>query len=534
LPEGWIKRFERFSAGQIYGQMVYDEKSGNMVCFDGYYSVFDLTGKTYRFGRYEFDSIESFQPYHAEKLDDGTFFSFGTFWTSNHGPDGYYIFRAALDGTIRFTRELKDEGQGNWWTDTDLMRHDNKIKIVYRFNDSHDDDFLRISTLSENGTLVSSKLLSISEDHFNIEGSGFALFPIDIDHYGIVANGQFINKNEWLDGIVILTFSSDDKIIGSKWFYDPHWDTSQIQSHGYRNLIITRDDDNGFYILARKENTETICILKIDTEWKLKWSKEYILEFADGWNLKPVNAYLDDNGYTAGITIENESKIHKFYPAIMRTNKNGNPVWAKKFHHPDLQFGYLTDIIKLPNGGMCLAANYFFILDANGEVPGGCNFPEEIAFGHREVAFLSCTPDISDFILTNSSLLIEDVNFTFRGDNSDNGDTLCQYETLKGEAVFIEERSLFAGYLIHKINFTVDPVIMPFISKFKIFRKSISQTDYLFVSDITKEAGKTSYTIMFTPMYSSNFTYKIVAVNSKDEVVDIAYLTKAERMEGLW
>lgn len=518
----WIKRFDSFSAGQIYGTMIYEKKSGDFFCFDGYFSVFDITGKVDYFGDFEIDTGKSFQPYDAIRLADGTFVAFGTYWNNNLGPQGYYILKITRDAQVLFCKEFRDNLSGYWWDRTELLFHDGKIKVLYKYDDQNENNSLRISTLAEDGTLLGSKILDLEVDNFWVSASHVSSLKVDPDSYGVILTGRTEINNVWYEGILFLILNKKDEVIDSKWYYFKDGQNSD----GYYNHKTKKDSDGGYSVLMGKNNTDTIGFIKTDGERQLKWSREYKLVLDSDETVSPVNFFEDSTGYTIGCTIDDPVQDRYFSPVILKIDNNGNSMWAKKYYNDGFQYEWLTDIIKLVDESTALASNHFYILDKNGEVPGKCEIPVQIAVESKEMIVHEANPGTKNFKISNLDLSLEDVNIRFNMHNTSGADTLCEYLTMEGEITFIEERSIFMGYLIHRIDFSIDPKIAPYISKFKILRRAVPGENYLYISEIPKEEGKASYEIEFKPLYTRSCWYLIQAVNPEDEIVDMVYLTE--------
>jgi hypothetical protein len=111
--------------------------------------------------------------------------------------------------------------------------------------------------------------------------------------------------------------------------------------------------------------------------------------------------------------------------------------------------------------------------------------------------------------------------------DNDGAETYCHFPTLQGEFDTVIERARFSGYMVHRVRFSVDPAIAPYISKFHVFRKFADpDSDYEFVSQVEKVEGQADYEIEYRPFVwgKSFYSYKIIAYNPEGEIIDYAFL----------
>jgi len=166
----------------------------------------------------------------------------------------------------------------------------------------------------------------------------------------------------------------------------------------------------------------------------------------------------------------------------------------------------------------------FYLLNGLGETPGDCSIIHPVNITSESINFKGESYPSSRIEILNVSIEMETDIISSAPSIPDVAHTYCIYNTMKGQIEFIEERSIFRGYLIHRLSFTLDEHLPSQASKFKVFRKSVQDSDYQFVSDLNREEGKSTYSVDYKPLYSRDYTYKVVAVNDKSEVLDLLIL----------
>lgn len=530
----WIKKID-VQSGQYFGHFFYNKKNGTIFSLREKFIIFDITGKVDLFGYFIHESTA--QTVQIEKtviLDDSTFFSIGhsNFHSTDPKAHKYYILRFNQFGEVLFSKELKvDAISRDRWG---LLRFNNKIKVVGDYTDNVDKDYKVILTFSETGALLKSKILNCNEDYYTLSASEqYNCMKTDSDQYIIVKSGSFKKDNNWNEGILFLKFNKNDEIIESKFYYVKKDDK---YFEYFQSPVLKKNSDKGFSILSTKqrnyfEKKNSMCnisFLKIDSKYNVKWSREYTLEM-DYLQLDPVNLFEDNAGYTLSLSSITETMNDS--PALLRINKNGNYLWSKKYNAGGLDREYLRDLIKLPNGSLAMSTGwgYIYILDDKGDVPGGCNVIEKVSVKTSIMNTNEETVNKNIFKYSNINIFTDETDIRFFKESDSRENTFCEYLTMDGELKIIEERSIFWGYFIHKIKFSVDSKTSSYISKFKVYRKNHSDKNYVFVSEILKEEGKTSYNVEFAPIYSKNYTYRVLAVNSDDEVVDMVNLYGFDR-----
>jgi len=518
------------------GQLIYEKNSGYFFSFAWNYGIFDITGRVYMNGGFQKTDSTQMPLSKTIRLDDETFFGFGRRHEWDPTENSWvrvslHILRFNQDGEVLFSKEFNEDED---FDITDILILDNKIKVVGRYEDKNNKKHIVILTLSENGNLEKSKMLFCEGNHYNLDFWHSNCVKIDADHYGIVVNGNFEeNQYQWYNGILFIKLNRDDDITRAIYYFD------QKGGCWYFDQKIKKDADSGFSILVQgdywdEDDISTrwrLFLLKLDNDWNLKWSKEYTLR----WNYAPVDFFEDQNGYTIGLRTKHEINGEELdKPVLLKIDHNGKPVWCKKYSVNDSCTEYLQGITGLPNGGMVMSnwggigdsyyGGYIYILNKDGEVPGGYYTPKNLTVEGNNKKFHEETIRNKNFKFSDFNLLMEDIDARYIRYDIGNSvrETFCEYLNIDGDVTIIKERSLFGGYYIHKINFYADLMILPYINKFKIYRRSTG--DYDFISDIAKVEGKTDYEVTFESIFSEISDYKIVAVNSADEVVDIAVL----------
>jgi len=507
-------------------QIIFEEKSGCLLNFGWDFAIIDLTGYVYTRGM--FKESERFRLTKTIILEDESFCSFGQLYENGQVTNRYTILRFNRNGDILFSKELKlDEEDLKL---IGLLQINNKIKIIGRYEEENIADYMVIFTFSINGDLQSSKIFdTYGNYHVNQYDltSWCNCVKMDSNHYGIITSGWFGKGNDYYHGILFLELNTNDVVTRSKWYYI---DTN-IRDCWYFNSLIKKDTNGEFSIFSEADYGQSekyryrFFFLKLDKNWNLEWSKRYTPEW-EYEGMWPFDFFKDKNGYTIGIN--KNYKINDEWrnrPLLFKINDNGSILWCKTFNFEDYKSQLIEGLTTIPNGGLVLNINWghVSILNQNGEVPGGCPVYERVSMKEDQVKFYEESWGSGNIVLSNLNASVVDNDITLATLGCGGViKTFCEYPTIEGEGATIEERSLFGGYYIHKINFSIDSMILPYISKFKIYRGTGGVYD--FVSDIVKVGGKTDYEVEFKPVYSGASTYRIVAVNSEDEVVDIGVI----------
>jgi hypothetical protein len=170
------------------------------------------------------------------------------------------------------------------------------------------------------------------------------------------------------------------------------------------------------------------------------------------------------------------------------------------------------------------------MLDSIGDVPGDCPIVRDITCESRETQFAEKLIE-HDRVSTSfiPGKIVDYNGFFYEYDSSeiDGDETFCQHPTLQGDFHSFLERSRFFGYHVHRINFSIDPAMAPYVSKFHVYRKfSDDVSDYEFVTEVLKVENKVDYQVEFRPFVlgESYYNYKVIAYNGEDELVDYAFL----------
>lgn len=520
----WIKKLYT-----IDGQMIYDEKNGCIFSFGYGLGIFDLTGEVLKKGIFYTKDMEYIvRPEKTIRLEDGTFVSISPFENDNTQGSSYIIFRFNQNGEILFSKVLNVNKEN--FNLSDLLEINDKIKILGSYNENNQPTSVLLFTLSKNGTLLKSKNLYFNNNYLHGHPPNF--LKLDSNQYGIIHTGNFGEE-----GILILIMNNNDGIKSSKIYY-----VNNLHGHFF-GAMIKKDKNGEFSVFFGKnecidnncENQKhTNCFLKLDSNWNLKWSKEYTVGWSYDW-IWPIFLAETKNGTVLGINPGKQIEdMFQGDPVLIKINQTGQIEWSKKYStDEEFHYNHVRDLIALPNGGMIMSVwnigSYKFLLNENGEASKDCIYHEKTSTNVKNIQFYEKTLAIGNFKISDFNISIEDLDvifekdpdFPFGGGGIPN--IYCMYKPIEGEVNFIEERSMFSGYYVPKINFSVDPMILPYITKFKIYKKYMGE-DYVSVSEITKEEGKTNYEVELKRQYSKNYNYRIVSYNSNDEVVDISIL----------
>ena len=514
--EFWIKKSDTRS-----GQLIYDVNNGLFFSVFSNFSIFDLTGKLYKQSFfYTTDNKDPIVSVKTIRLNDGTFVGVGHY--SSFVP---IIFRFNQDGEILFAKELK-ENMDNFYL-RDILHIDNKLKIFGYYRENFITK-ISILTLSMNGDLLKSK--KIYSNKFSFSDTPPSVLLLDPDHYVMI----IAIRDQWSfrDGFFFLKLNMNDEIKKSNIYYiNPDF------IGRFSDPKIIKNNNKSFYLFLRKNKNNnieyrvedvTFCLLKLDSNWKIEFSKEYIPEWDFYW-FQECHFLGTENGcimcLNKQLRVKGEDSVN---PVLVKLNQDGSIIWSKKYNTKGHCWQKCDGLSVLPNGGFAMSTTIkvFYILNKNGEVSEDCHTPENASIKVETTKFIEATPNTNDLRISNLNFPIIDID-VFLEKTAVVGDgikeTYCEYKTIEGGVTFFMERSIFFGYYIHKINFSVDPMILPYIDKFKIYRQYRSE-NYVFVSEISKEQGKTNYEVELKPLYSKDYNYKIVGVNSKDEVVDISII----------
>ena len=521
----WVKQL---NAGNQ--QILYEARSGMFLSLKPEYTIFDIKGTIYRQGVFKRGNGEWIELQETISLPDNSFFSLAYSYDEYGEKIGYYkIIRFSWFGDVLFVKGVRVNTR--LFQLGKFLRVGDKIKLLGYEDPGNLIGNVVVLNFTENGELLDFRRFCLNIKSGRFYSSNAAFIRTDADHYLIIKTGEIRVGNDLFKGIHLMKFTVDDDLTMIKSYYNPdilggHFESPVIQKDpesGYMLLLVERTNDDG-------KITHTPRLLKFDENWQLKWNRDYRTD-TPLVLLKDTHLLPGQEGYIIGlnksITVNEEPAAR---PLLIRTDRDGVLSWSKKYEYGGTRG--ICDILKLNNGGLLMSAHdrYFYLLNGSGDVPGSCSSINQISFTCGTTEFIE-KPITNDRVTTS---LIPTGTTDYNGFfdeyeivGNDGAETICHFPVLQGEFDTVLERSRFSGYLIHRVRFSVDPAIAPYISKIHVFRKLSDPTaDYEFVSEVVKVEGQADYEIEYRPFLlgKSFYNYKIIAYNQDGELIDYAFL----------
>jgi hypothetical protein len=531
----WIKELGSLGVNP-FKEVIYDSHAGCFFYFSALYASFKRNGQDVKSRKLSMDNGQDVYFRKTIKLDDGNLFSIGYRFREDSEDYNekyyYYVFGFTHDGNVLFSKELKNIGI-NFFT-VDLIQMGDKVKLIVSNSNNKgiegEEAKTAILTFKTDGTLLKAVELSDFNpmDNFGVNFWHSYTVKVDDDYYGIAYSGYLPARNSHYSGIWFFKLNQDDKIVFSKFFgIKRNVDNGLDSSFG--PIVIKEEDDGKFLLAAGRDkyinwvpqtNGFSDLIIKLDSNFNIQWSKEYIPQF-DLVSLKPINFFKKNEEYTIGIEwCYHYSDNENYYsPIILKTDLSGNLLWSKKYKVGSNNLMWLSVFEKIPLGiAMLTHLNHLFVLDEDGKVPGDENISDEVHFNYSDIELYQKLIEDDMIKISESNIYAEDVSLSFYTEGEGMISTISEYPTMNGTMEYIQERGILSGYYFPHITFRLDPIIFPYVKKFQLFRKF--DNDYIFLMDIEKEDDHGSYGITLEGKYNKNNNYEIKAINEKDEVVD--------------
>lgn len=523
--EYWVKHL---AAGDR--QIRYEAKTAAFLSLNPEFTIFDIKGNIFRQGIFKRGNREWLELQNTISLDDGTFFSLAYSRDENNEIIGYYkITRFSWLGEVLFVKGIKIDPQ--LFQFGQLLQVGDKIKLLGYEDPGNLIGNMILLNFTKDGELLDFRRLGLNVKAGRYYSAESTFIKTRDDHYIIIKTGDIRVGNTLFKGIHLMKFAGNDELVISKSYYNP-----DLLAGNFETPVVREDPQNGYILLLveRISENETITrfphLFKFDENWQLQWSKKYLAGIQLSW-LKGVHLLPDRDFYTIGLNKKVTNGVETYStPVLMRTDGSGVVSWGKTYEYG----GYrgISDLLTINNGGMLMSTHnkYFYMLDSSGEVPGDCTVVQEISFESSETQFTE-KPLENDRIITSfvPGKTTDYTGFFYEYDPSEIGgdETFCQYPILQGDFYSVIERSRFSGYHIHRVSFSLDPGVVPFIAKVHVYRKfSDEVSDYEFISEVVMVENQTDYQVEYSPFVlgKSFYNYKIMAYNQDNELVDYAFL----------
>ncbi|MCK4765132.1 MAG: hypothetical protein KAW12_23235 [Candidatus Aminicenantes bacterium] len=577
--ESWIKQLD---AGDQ--QLFYDAKTGTFLSLRPEFTIFDIKGKISKQGVFLRGNTAPIELQETIRLDDGTFFSLAFMYDEeNTIVDLYKIIRFTREGEVLFVEAISLKP--HIFHLRYLLQVGDKIKLVGFEDPGNQIGNIVVVTFSKEAKLLSARRLGMRPVDGRFFSLETALTAIDSDHYVIVKSGGVRVQGTIYQGIFVMKMSGSDVVENIIGYYDPLslsdlYETpvfvkrtasvpGEEEPAGYlKNKtrfssefswdFSSEEEDGGYTLLMLERKTEldgitrnrTPMLWKFTADWQLLWVRQFQSDAQISWN-RDAHLLAGAAGYTIGLskritTTNAETGAEEILaePVLVKTDLDGAVLWAREYDHsgPDGIFSLLS----LNNGGMLMSTNsrYFYMLDGEGAVPGGCAVHRQVSMSGSGRSFLEKAVPAASVIPADIPVHMPNYHGFLREYDLSEGsaeEIFCQHFTLQGEYDSVIERSMFWGFNVHRVQFSVDAALAPYIAKFHLYRKFTgsaedeeseeaeeNEADYEFVTEITGVPGQTEYDIEFRPFVLGKeaYRYKIFAYNQEDELVDFASLSR--------
>lgn len=523
--EFWVKHL---AAGDR--QIRYEPRTAAFLSLHPELTMFDIKGNIFRQGIFKRGNREWIELQNTVSLGDGTFFSLAYSRAENNQIIGYYkIIRFSWFGEVHFVKGIKINPQ--LFQFGQLLKVGDKIKLLGYEDPGNLIGNVILLNFTKDGELLDFRRLGLNVKAGRYYSAEATLLKTRDDHYIIIKTGDIRVGNDLFKGIHLMKFTENDELVMSKSYYNP-----DLLAGNFETPVVKEDPQNGYILLLveRINEMETVTrfphLFKFDEDWQLQWSKKYLAETRLSW-LKGVHLLPDGDFYTMGLSKKMANGAEPFSnPVLIRTDRSGVVSWGKWYEYGGPRG--MSGILAVNSGGMLMSAHnkYFYMLDSSGDVPGDCPAVKEISFESSDTQFTE-KPIESDRIITSfiPGKTTDYTGFFYEYDPSEIGgdETFCHYPVLQGKFYSVIERSRFSGYHIHRLRFSIDPGVAPFIAKVHVYRKlSDEVSDYEFVSEVLMVENQTDYQVEYSPFVLGEgyYRYKITAYNQDDEPVDYAFL----------
>ena len=503
-------------------QLILEPESGTFLAFRPEYSIFDIHGKLLKQGTFHEPDGALIELEDTVKLEDGTFFSLAFMYNENSQiADPYKIIRFTRDAEALWVKRLD--------LDPDRYRLShvcvvgNVLKVVGTTHRDNQDRVV-VLTFSMEGDLLRSRTLGYGDSHLEHWVGGIEVFEIDETHWGIVHSGGNQSGQNPLYGFLLLKLDVNDGLALSQM-------VTLRGSHNQMMDIANVDYlDEEYHILALDNSA---YLFKLDASGGLLRSKHY--DVGPGFVLnRDSHIRKVEDGYWLGLSTDatQEGFIGSSKPLLLKTDIYGNPLWGKQYDYA----GYhgIFSFQPMPGNGLFFGTNgrTFYMLDQNGDVPGGCQVYREIPVTAIDIHPAVRGLGSDDFNWSPSPVTeLETIEAEFIEDSGCSGivgDPYCSYDTMEGTFDIVLERSLFMGFIIHVINFSIDPLIAPMVEDLRIYRFTDSG-DIQFIMSAVVEAGRTNYLVEFSTDdlqddFFKTVGYRVEALDKNNGVIDFVDL----------
>ncbi len=500
-------------------QLILEPESGTFLAFRPEFSIFDIHGSLLRQGTFHEPDGALIELEDTVKLADGTFFSLAFMYNeASQIADPYKIIRFTRDAEVLWVKRLSIDR--NLYHLRRVCAVGNVLKVLGAVHQNGQDRIV-ILTFSMEGELLGTKTSRLQGDDYRNWSGDIEVTGVDDMHYSIVQCGGNRDGQNAFYGALLLKLDVNDAVVLSKMvFFDGAPDTVfDIADVEYKD---------GEYHLLALEN-KTAYFFKLDSNGQPLRTKRYDvgprIELNWDCHIRKV-----DNGYWFGLSTEPEDDgdLGSCEPILVRTDIYGNPLWSKQYDYA----GYhgIFSFQPMPGEGLFFGTNgrTFYMLDQNGDVPGGCQVYQPIS-----VTAVDVHPTVNNLTAADvqwsasPSLTIETIEGEYVDDSGCDGfagDPFCRYDTMTGNLDTIIERSLFMGFVIHVLDFSIDPIIASYVEKFEIYRVTGSG-DLQQVMMTEAQDGKTAYHVELgadNPLDAASVTagYRVTALDSSDAVID--------------
>jgi hypothetical protein len=510
-------------------QLIFEPEKGTFLGFRPEFSVFDLHGNLYSQGVFKKTNGDLIELEDTVQLDDGTFFSLAFLYGNNNIVDQYKVIRFTRDAQVLWAKELILDT--STYSLRQVIQVGTTLKVIGEHHNSMGDSSIIIINLSEAGNLLGSKTRKIIGSGFYQPNSQITCFKTTASSYGLLQRGFRTSGNNDYRSFILTKLTEKDEIKISKLYYYP----TPSPNYQFEYPVILKKSNNHLTILIYtvsndQSSNSQANLLNLNSNWDTTWAKTYQFPAVPSNKLNAFHPHMKEtsNGLIIGLNSNANESANTSNPILLRTDANGNPTWAKMYDYA----GYwgMFSLQYLPHDGFLMGTNYryFYMVDKNGEVPNGCSVYQNLTVKTETLPLNQEAFSINNYEWSTLSVPIKNIDAAYHEVQTCDGfigDPYCQYTTLDGDFTSFTNSSLLFTNYYHHIEFTADTTILPYITEFKIYRKQ-GDEDYQLITTIPKEENKTDYQITFPPLISGSpsYSYKIMATNSQNHVVDFLIL----------
>lgn len=375
---------------------------------------------------------------------------------------------------------------------------------------------------------------------------------------------QFVNINEFES----YFFYTTDYIDRTTWIYSnkgPAFYLIKVKGDKVIDIIgYNRDRLDKYDIFLYKINKNNNKITLIGN---IQYNKKSYIEYVslnNNGNILIDKLYDTENHY---IMVKNFFQKNFFFYSLYHSydrGEMGSGIFISKFDTDgELIWGYKYNLLSLGAAedplsifsipmdriGILTENSIVYNLNESGLVDNNGCFSNLILFNETKIPYFKRIESKKNIIKIENyagfQLIDADISVSYYSYNSRYGSTYdycvsSDFTPVRFECErnFIMERSLFSGYydVNDKITFSINLKLADYVKKFKVYGKYRNEDEFSLLTVLNYKNGNLDYEIEYFYKGDKNIkredvgrsNYKILAVDEKDEVIDVFNIVPKE------